>query len=162
MQRQWRAHLEGISTTVVRVRVLYSTDRKAEESEPAGRGLEVIQSVFWEWGVGTLAQLGTSTVPYVGVGYGTVLYCSQASRRERQQLDPVGSVDGLLLIVTLGKSETYKETIKEKSTILPYSIHKRIHVRPQTYEYCTSFRVCSSSSGVYKLGYSDPSTLELP
>ena len=27
------------------------------------------------------------------------------------------------------KSETYKETIKEKSTILPYSIHKRIHVR---------------------------------
>ena len=36
-----------------------------------------------------------------------------------------------LLIVTLGKSETYKETIKEKSTILPYSIHKRIHVRPQ-------------------------------
>ena len=34
-------------------------------------------------------------------------------------------------IVTLGKSETYKETIKEKSTILPYSIHKRIHVRPQ-------------------------------
>ena len=30
------------------------------------------------------------------------------------------------LIVTLGKSETYKETIKEKSTILPYSIHKRI------------------------------------
>ena len=36
-----------------------------------------------------------------------------------------------VLIVTLGKSETYKETIKEKSTILPYSIHKRIHVRPQ-------------------------------
>ena len=35
-----------------------------------------------------------------------------------------------VLIVTLGKSETYKETIKEKSTILPYSIHKRIHVRP--------------------------------
>ena len=35
-----------------------------------------------------------------------------------------------LLIVTLGKSETYKETMKEKSTILPYSIHKRIHVRP--------------------------------
>ena len=31
---------------------------------------------------------------------------------------------------TLRKSETYKETIKEKSTILPYSIHKRIHVRP--------------------------------
>ena len=29
--------------------------------------------------------------------------------------------------LTLGKSETYKETIKEKSTILPYSIHKRIH-----------------------------------
>ena len=37
----------------------------------------------------------------------------------------------IVLIVTLGKSETYKETIKEKSTILPYSIHKRIHVRPQ-------------------------------
>ena len=36
----------------------------------------------------------------------------------------------LVLIVTLGKSETYKETMKEKSTILPYSIHKRIHVRP--------------------------------
>ena len=36
----------------------------------------------------------------------------------------------IVLIVTLGKSETYKETIKEKSTILPYSIHKRIHVRP--------------------------------
>ena len=35
-----------------------------------------------------------------------------------------------VLIVTLGKSETYKETIKEKSTILPYSIHQRIHVRP--------------------------------
>ena len=34
------------------------------------------------------------------------------------------------VIVTLGKSETYKETMKEKSTILPYSIHKRIHVRP--------------------------------
>ena len=31
-----------------------------------------------------------------------------------------------VLIVTLGKSETYKETIKGKSTILPYSIHKRI------------------------------------
>ena len=28
-----------------------------------------------------------------------------------------------VFIVTLGKSETYKETIKEKSTILPYSIH---------------------------------------
>ena len=38
---------------------------------------------------------------------------------------------GNVLFVTLGKSETYKETIKEKSTILPYSIHKRIHVRPQ-------------------------------
>ena len=39
---------------------------------------------------------------------------------------------GTVLIVTLDKSETYKETIKEKSTILPYStrIHKRIHVRP--------------------------------
>ena len=35
----------------------------------------------------------------------------------------------MLLIVTLGKSETYKETMKEKSTILPYSIHKRIHER---------------------------------
>ena len=35
-----------------------------------------------------------------------------------------------VLFVTLGKSETYKETMKEKSTILPYSIHKRIHVRP--------------------------------
>ena len=35
----------------------------------------------------------------------------------------------LVLIVTLSKSATYKETIKEKSTILPYSIHKRIHVR---------------------------------
>ena len=35
-----------------------------------------------------------------------------------------------VLVVTLRKLETYKETIKEKSTILPYSIHKRIHVRP--------------------------------
>ena len=37
-------------------------------------------------------------------------------------------------IVTLRKSETYKETIKEKSTILvlPYSIHKRIHVPTRT------------------------------
>ena len=26
--------------------------------------------------------------------------------------------------MSLSKSETYKETIKEKSTILPYSIHK--------------------------------------
>ena len=33
-----------------------------------------------------------------------------------------------LLIVTLGKSETYKETIKEKSTILPYSIHLLVHL----------------------------------
>ena len=39
------------------------------------------------------------------------------------------SLEGLLvrvLIVTLGKSETYKETMKEKSTILPYE-----------YSYCT-------------------------
>ena len=43
---------------------------------------------------------------------------------------PIHTSTGLILIVTLGKSETYKETMKEKSTILPYSIHKRIHVRP--------------------------------
>ena len=41
-----------------------------------------------------------------------------------------------VLIVTLGKSETYKETIKEKSTILPYSIHKRIH-RERIHKYST-------------------------
>ena len=32
-------------------------------------------------------------------------------------------------IVTLSKSETYKETIKEKSTILPYSIHTQYGTR---------------------------------
>ena len=54
-----------------------------------------------------------------------------------------------LLIVTLGKSETYKETIKEKSTILPYSIHKRIHVRPLSRDVSTVLvrvRVESSSA----------------
>ena len=35
----------------------------------------------------------------------------------------ISDISTSVLIVTLGKSETYKETIKEKSTILPYSIH---------------------------------------
>ena len=47
------------------------------------------------------------------------------------------SVSHYTSIVTLSKSETYKETIKEKSTILPYSIHKRIHVRMVTYTWNT-------------------------
>ena len=52
------------------------------------------------------------------VDYGTVLY-----RTVALLVYKICTV----LIVTLGKSETYKETIKGKSTILPYSIHKRIH-----------------------------------
>ena len=57
---------------------------------------------------------------------GSHLYSTPWSHHVMEQRSQVSTV----LIVTLGKSETYKETIKEKSTILPYSIHKRIHVRP--------------------------------
>ena len=56
----------------------------------------------------------------------TVQYCTVGP----PVAHPAKYGDQPYLLVTLGKSETYKETMKEKSTILPYSIHKRIHVRP--------------------------------
>ena len=70
-----------------------------------------------------------------GTGTGTSSPPASAARppawRSLQSLmrhGPALTVLVLVLIVTLGKSETYKGTIKGKSTILPYSIHKRIHV----------------------------------
>ena len=42
--------------------------------------------------------------------------------------------ESLVLIVTLGKSETYKETIKEKSTILPYSYRYRLLLWGYSYD----------------------------
>ena len=58
------------------------------------------------------------------VPYGRLHYCTKGRTIQEYEYETT------VLIVTLGKLETYKETIKEKSTILPYSIHKRIHVRP--------------------------------
>ena len=62
-----------------------------------------------------------------------------------------------VLIVTLGKSETYKETIKEKSTILPYSIHKRIHSMYSTI--CTVLIVTLGKSETYKETIKEKSTI---
>ena len=60
------------------------------------------------------------------------------------------------LIVTLSKSETYKETIKEKSTTLPYrtvvAIHKRIHVRPKQNEYSYEYRTSTVNRARGRIG----------
>ena len=50
----------------------------------------------------------------------------------------------LVLIVTLGKSETYKETIKEKSTIIPYSILTVTRTRTRTYKIWKSRNVLNT------------------
>ena len=54
--------------------------------------------------------------------------------------------------VTSSKSETYKETIKEKSTIQPYSIHKRIHVRPlRNISYTLTVPYCTAVSSILRI-----------
>ena len=58
----------------------------------------------------------------------------------------------LVLIVTLGKSETYKETMKEKSTILPYSIHPSVLVLVRVQHCTVGVTYGSPRPGRYRIG----------